>query len=69
MRHEKSLGDIVGGFPKRESTPPPPAPRVAALVERARTPGDIIIRYERVYEAANHSRVHISNGSTPRYSV
>lgn len=65
MRHEKSLGDIVGGFLKRESTPTPTLPRVAT----SRTPGDIIIRYERVYEAANHSRVHISNGSTPRYSV
>lgn len=31
--------------------------------------GDIIIRYERVYEAANHSHVHISNGRSPRYSV
>lgn len=76
---KKVLGDIVGGFPG-ENTPPMPrvlpsrSPRLAPsncrASERASAPrGDIIIRYERVYEAANHSHVHISNGRSPRYSV
>lgn len=62
MRHEKSLGDIVGGYPGDGT-------RLSRRESARAEPGDIIIRYERVYEAANHSRVHISNGSTPRYSV
>lgn len=52
---------------------PPPrlaSPRAAPSYWRATAArGDIIIRYERVYEAANHSHVHISNGRSPRYSV
>lgn len=53
----------------------PPASASPRLAPRRRTGGataargDIIIRYERVYEAANHSHVHISNGRSPRYSV
>lgn len=46
------------------------SPRAAPSYWRATAArGDIIIRYERVYEAANHSHVHISNGRSPRYSV
>lgn len=40
----------------------------AATAVSAPARGDIIIRYERVYEAANHSRVHISN-SQRRFSL
>lgn len=79
---KKVLGDIVGGFPG-ENTPlvprvlppgptgaPPPPLRLAPSHWRATAArGDIIILYERVYEAANHSHVHISNGRSPRYSV
>lgn len=74
---KKVLGDIVGGFPGENTPPDAPAsyrpvprasrPRTAERASAAR--GDIIIRYERVYEAANHSHVHISNGRSPRYSV
>lgn len=68
------VGDIVGGFPGENT---PLAPRAGSrwrtgrlrLAGRPPRGGDIIIRYERVYEAANHSHVHISNGRSPRYSV
>lgn len=78
---KKVLGDIVGGFPG-ENTPLMPRVLPRRGEPAASTPlrgpsrwrataarGDIIIRYERVYEAANHSHVHISNGRSPRYSV
>lgn len=55
---EGGRGDIVGGFWGGGNGGGVSAP--------AR--GDIIIRYERVYEAANHSRVHISN-SQRRFSL
>lgn len=82
---KKVLGDIVGGFPGGNAPPPfppLPMPRVLPSGPAGEPPrfspphrrataarGDIIIRYERVYEAANHSHVHISNGRSPRYSV
>lgn len=78
MRHEKSLGRYCRWISRREHAPDAPRPTTGALLVHhrlhlasrafalARRPtaarGDIIIRYERVYEAANHSHVHISNG-------
>lgn len=56
--------------PPASASPRLAAPRAAPSYWRATAArGDIIIRYERVYEAANHSHVHISNGRSPRYSV
>lgn len=81
---KKSLGRYCRWISRREHAPGaprpyPPGPAGAHhrlhLASRLRAGGataargDIIIRYERVYEAANHSHVHISNGRSPRYSV
>jgi hypothetical protein len=77
---KKVLGDIVGGFPSENTplmpprstapvNPPPPLRHGPSRWRATAARGDIIIRYERVYEAANHSHVHISNGRSPRYSV
>lgn len=74
MRHEKSLGRYCRWISRREHAPDAPRPttgprRLEAPFAASAARGDIIIRYERVYEAANHSHVHISNGRSPRYSV
>lgn len=67
MRHEKSLGRYCGGgrfsFGTPRTNPPPvtPNPQYRCAALGVRSSGDIIIRYERVYEAANHDSFHISN--------
>lgn len=68
MRHEKSLGLYCS------------KPRCGLSLRKLRTnprtsfctvgcSGDIIIRYERVYEAANHRSFHISNGRCSLFSL
>lgn len=76
MRHKKSLGWTIlcigeggvlrifsRGNGKRDDIAPPEGAVVTV------TAGDIIIRYKRVYEAANHVAVHIFEQAASRYSV